>query len=224
MSDDTASWAQLYDQTGYRPLALELTFNDFKAELDQYEITHPFFGPIYQRTVDVVIRMAFTGQAETARSLVPELAKLAHEIAATPAGTALDRLGTTNYGAVALLLLQDGMEWEPLDRTEASVILNRLPGIAQFTEEGRTSSILACMAFGLAENASTLARGQTLDPFVSALLANQTQVARLWPAWRDRFPTAYAANTVFWHQLLFVIRLLSPRDANPADWLRVQVG
>lgn len=224
MTDPKASWAKLTDQSGYGPLALELTFADFKVELETYDIYHPFFGPAFQRAADVVIRMALTGQTATAKSLAHDLSRYACAIADAPSETSLDRLDSQNYIAVAVFLLTASMGWGMLDKQRVELALDRLPDIRQFSEGGRASAALAMLCTGQRDAARKLAQGHSLDPFVEALLNDDDVATKLWPDWRDRFPEKYAANKLYWHQMLFAARSLADPEKNPADWLLAQVS
>jgi hypothetical protein len=220
----TTAWAELTDQTGHRPLALELTFDDFNAQMLAHEITHPFFGPMFQRTADVVIRMALTGLHEKARQRIDGLADLAKAIAATPPGSTLDRLDSPNYIAAAVLLLRSGMGWGETERTAVKVVLERLPEMRQFLELGRESAVLACAAHEEISLAETLLSRAKNDPFTEALVRDRTKARQLWPKWRDGFPDRHAAGKAQWHQMLFAVYILSGGTETPADWLLAQVG
>jgi hypothetical protein len=222
--DDTPSWTRLFDQTGYRPLALEMTFDDFNAEMQAHEITHPFFGPMFQRTADVVICMALTGLHEKARLRIDGLADLAMAIASTPPGSTLDRLGSPNYIAAAVLLLRSQMGWGAPDRTAVRVVLERLPGMRQFLELGRESSVLACAAHEETALAEMLLARAKNEPFPAALVRDRKRALQLWPKWRDAFPDRDAAGKAQWHQLLFAVYVLSGGTETPADWLLAQVA
>jgi hypothetical protein len=203
-----------------------MTFASFHKEMKAHDIDHPYFGPAFLRATDLVIRLALTGQDALAKPLVAELVPVAKAVVDVLPGTNLDRLDRSNLAAVALLDLCKSMDWEAIFKGSDGRDLNLpLTRIAKMTRHGDgmvASVVLALLAHGRTRDAQTKADLEPLPPFVSGCLTGQALAG--WPAWRDAFPVATAANAAFWHQLLFVAQMLAPKDKRPASWLRAEVA
>lgn len=203
-----------------------MAFAAFHKDLKAYAIDHPFFGPAFLRAADLVIRLALTGQQELARPLAAELSPLVQAVAGAAPGTALDLLDRSNVATLALIDLATVMGWPavPPDAQGRAVAapLDRLAALTRFGEGMAPGVALALLVHGRADPARAVARAVPLPPFVAACLDGQG--ASHWPAWRDGFPAATATGQAHWHQLLFAIRLLAPPGADPAAWLRGQLG
>jgi hypothetical protein len=226
MADSDPIWKSLIHPPPSFPGVAVMTFASLHRELKTYDIQHPFFGPAFLRATDLVIRLTLTGQDALARPLAAELAPYALAVAGAAPGTDLDVLDRSNVATVALIDLFESMDWKEFLRPGAGLShtapLDRIGAMTRHGDGMVASVVLALLAHDRTGEAQDKAGLEPISPFVRACLSGRAQDA--WPAWRDAFPAAVAANTVFWHQLLFVIRLLAPKDANPADWLRAEVG
>lgn len=227
MADSEQTWQTITDRVGSGPGVLVMAFAEFHADLQKYDIRHPFFAPAFLRATDLVIRAALTGQGALATALCKELSPLARAIADTAPGSALDLMDTPNLAALAVFVLEQTMGWvdlgPPVTADQTTTLLSRLAATTRFGDGQRESAVLAHLVYGKPVAAKAIADLDRLAPFFDAFL-NPEGAARLWPDWRDRFPAQVRANAVFWHQMLFAIRSLAGPGQNPADWLLSQVA
>lgn len=219
------TWQTILKAAGSGRGTALLAFSVFYKDLQKYEVRHPFFAPAFLRASDLVIRAALAGQDAVAKALCTELFPLACQVAEAPAGTELDILATPNLAVIAIFSLAKAMHWTEFlpgpSGPSLDVPLARLAAITRFSEGERESAVLALLLHGKTAAARSVADLGKLSPFFAAFLAGDASA--LWPAWRDRFPADVRANTVFWHQMLFAVCLLSGPDQSPPDWLRAQV-
>jgi hypothetical protein len=226
MAEAEQTWQTIFTPGSAGSGALVMAFGAFFKDVQTYEVRHPFFAPAFLRATDLVIRAALSGRDAVAKALCGQLFPFAHEVANAPPGTELDVLDTTNLAALSLFVLAEGMSWTEFTSSrsgqEVQALLTRLSGMTRFSDGERETIVLAMLLHVRADKARYVASLAPLDPFFGAFLTGNA--GPLWPALRDQFPNAARNNTAFWHQLLFAIRLLAPKDANPAAWLRSQVG
>ncbi len=226
MADPEQTWSTIRAPNGGGIRTVAMAFAAFHKDLTKYEVRHPFFAPAFLRATDLAIRAAFAGHDPLAKALCAELFPFARAVADMPAGLELDILDAPNLAVLALSTLAEAMDWRDvaLDPSgpEATRVLTRLSNMSDFSDEAREGVVLALLVFGHGDKAKAIADLAPLPPFLGALLSQSA--AGLWPTWRDDFPKNARANKVSWHQLLFAVRLLAPKGANPVAWLQAQVS